>query len=59
MRELQTNTISQVETNNSEQQQGPDANEGDGGECDGDVPGLPFHEAPPPQDPTRLHRGHT
>ena len=33
------------------------ADGGDGG--DADAPGQLLHEAPPPQDPTHLHRGRT
>ena len=37
-----------------------DGEDGDaGGDADAGVPGLPLHEAPPPQDPTHLHRGRT
>ena len=40
---------------------GGDADGNDGGAHggDGDAPGQLLHEAPPPQDPTHLHRGRT
>ena len=43
---------------------GDDADGNDGGADgadggDADAPGQLLHEAPPPQDPTHLHRGRT